>query len=344
MIRCILFIIVVAWANMASARQTVDSLRAFYIQEYPDDFFIWPVLKHRSLNFEVKDRNDDKQHVVFKPNNRTSAGFGFYVFEVGFEVTFSIPLDEQQKQIFGETEARDLQVNILTKSWGVDLYHQKYSGFYKDDQRVKSLIDGPTRPDIDTRNFGVSGVYVLNHKKFSLRSAYNYAERQLKSKGSFIMYGTINAFKVEADSAVLSSAVRADFGEGADFEDLKCTTMSFAPGYSYNYVLKKFFVNGTLTVGPAHHWVYYKQETGEEHYDVSFNATTTLRLAIGYNSDRIFGGMGFNVQSRAVAFEDIRFENASSTFRILIGYRFKEKGILKKRVWDFIPFLNGSEN
>jgi hypothetical protein len=157
------------------------------------------------------------------------------------------------------------------------------------------------------------------------------------------MYGTINSFKAEADSAMLSSAVQVGFGEGSDFEDLRYTTLSVAPGYSYNFILKKFFINGTLTIGPAHHWVYYQTEDGTEHYDVSFNATTTLRLAVGYNSDRVFGGIGLSIQSRAVAFEDIRFENASSTFKILIGYRFKEKGLLKKRAWDFIPFLNGSE-
>ncbi len=342
MIRWVLLVAIIVRANMASAQQTVDSLRAFYIQEFPNDFFIWPVLKHRSLSFEVSDRDDGKQSVSFRPNSTASAGFGFYIFEIGFEVTFAIPLNEQQKQIFGESKTRDLQINVLTKSWGLDLYHQKYSGFYKNDLRVGGIIDGPNRPDIDTRNFGISGFYVFNNKKFSLRSSYNYAERQLKSKGSFIAYGTINSFKLGADSALLSATVRAGFDEGSDFEDIRCTTLSIAPGYSYNFILKKFFVNGTLTIGPAHHWVYYQQENGNEHYDVSFNATSTIRLAAGYNSDRVFGGIGYVIQSRLLTFEDIRFENASSTFKILVGYRFKEKGLLTKRAWDFIPFLKGS--
>ena len=340
--RRILFIAIVICAQTASAQRSVDTLRSFYIQEYQDKFFIWPVLKHRSLTFSVSDRDNDKQSVVFKPNNTGSLGFGFYLFEVGFEVAFAIPVDERQKEIFGETKARDLQINVLTKSWGVDLYHQKYSGFYKDDQRTKMVIDGSKRPDIDTRNFGISGVYIFNHQKFSLRSAYNFAERQIRRKGSFILYGTINSFKAEADSAMLSSPMRIGFKDGSNFEDIKYTTLSVAPGYSYNYVLNKFFVNGTLTLGPAHHWVYYQEENGTDHYDVSFNVTSTLRLALGYNSDRVFGGVGFSLQTRAVVFEDIRFENSSSTVRILIGYRFNEKGVLKKQVWDFIPFLKGS--
>ncbi|HEU5292474.1 MAG TPA: DUF4421 family protein [Cyclobacteriaceae bacterium] len=340
--RRILFIAFIISAHSASGQGSVDTLRSFYIQEYQDKFFIWPVLKHRSLTFQVSDRKNDKQAIEFKPNNTASLGFGFYLFEVGFEIAFAIPINERQKEIFGDTKARDLQINVLTKSWGVDLYHQRYTGFYKDDQRTSVIIDGSKRPDIDTRNFGVSGVYIFNHRKFSLRSSYNFAERQIRKKGSFILYGTINSFKADADSAMLSPKMKIGFRDGSNFEDLKYTTLSVAPGYSYNYVLNKFFINGTLTVGPAHHWVYYQEDTGEEHYDVSFNATTTFRFAIGYNSDRIFGGLGLSIQSRTVAFEDIRFENSSSTVRVLIGYRFTEKGVLKNRVWDFIPFLKGS--
>jgi hypothetical protein len=340
--RSLLLVSIILCSQVVSAQRAVDSLRAYYIQEYPNHFFVWPVLKHRTLTFDISDREDENKSISFKPNNTASMGFGMYIFEVGVEVAFAIPINEEQKQIFGESHSRDLQVNVLTKSWGVDLYFQKYSGFYKDDQRVKSAIDGPNRADISTRNFGVAGFYVFNHREFSLRSSYNYSERQLKRRGSFILYGTINAFKADADSAMLSPAIRAGLGNGSDFEDITCTTLSVAPGYSYNYVWRKFFINGTLTVGPAHHWVFYREEDGTEHYDISFNATTYLRLGVGYNSDRFFGGLGFVIQSRAVTFEDIRFESASSTFRIMLGYRFKEKGFLQKRAWDFIPFLNNN--
>lgn len=324
-----------------SAQDEVDSLRAFYIQEYPDKFSIWPVLKYRTLTFDISKKNNESQKISFKPNNTSSLGFGFYLFEIVFELTFAIPLNEQQKQIFGESEARDLQLNILTKSWGIDLYRQKYSGFYRDDLRIPGPINGPSRADIDSRNFGISGFYAFNHRQFSIRSSYNFAERQLSKKGSFIVYGTINSFKAEADSAMLTQDARAKLGAGSDIEDLRCTTLSIAPGFSYNLVVKKFFLNGTLTVGPAHHWVYYKFENEKKHYDVSFNATTALRLALGYNSNRVFGGLGLVVQSRAVKFENVKFENASTTFKLLIGYRFNEKGILQKKAWEFLPRLKG---
>jgi hypothetical protein len=40
------------------------------------------------------------------------------------------------------------------------------------------------------------------------------------------------------------------------------------------------------------------------------------------------------VQTRAARIEDQQFSNQSTTFRLLIGYRFRETGVLKESVWD----------
>lgn len=321
-----------------TARQRKDSLRTEYIEEFPDDFSIWPMLKYRSLSFSIEDKKQSQPSVVFNPNNDFKMGAGFYLFEVSFEISFSVPIAVRDELIFGKSKATDLQANILTKSWGLDLYYQKYSGFYKDDERVQVPIGVayPQRPDIFTRNLGVSAFYVWNNEKFSIRSSYNYADRQKKSAGSFILYGTINAFSVKGDSAILSAASQGELGEGSDFANIRYTTFSLAPGYSYNVVLRRFFANGTFALGPAHHWIYYRAETGKGHHDIVFNSTYTLRLAAGYSGNRFFTGAGIVLQSRVVKFQNIRFENSTSVFRLLVGYRFREKGFLKRRLWDIL--------
>ncbi|MDL5048829.1 DUF4421 family protein [Oscillatoria amoena NRMC-F 0135] len=98
-----------------------------------------------------------------------------------------------------------------------------------------------------------------------------------------------------------------------------------------------FFLNGSVAVGPAHHWIRYEEETGLQRDDISINSTATLRFALGYNTDRFFGGVGFSAQTRIVTFEDVRVSNSTNLFKVLVGYRFREFGILKKRVWDINP-------
>lgn len=324
-------------ATQLKAQETYDSLRAYYIQEYTDRFMVWPVLKQRSLSFSVRDRRQLKQRIDFYPNTSFTLGVGAYLFETVIEVTFAIPLDEKRKAIYGESTARDLQVNMLSKKFAGDIYYQKYSGFYIDDKRISVPSGAPftQRADIVTRNFGIGGIYVFNNRKFSLRSAFNYVDRQVHSRGSFIIGAAINSFKLTADSVVLTPSALPAFGEGSAFELIRGTTLSIAPGYSYTLVWRKFFVNGTFALGPAHHWIRYREGNSVED-DITINTASIVRLGLGYNSDRYFGGLGFSAQSRAVNFGDTRFINTTSMFRAVVGYRFKEFGILKKRAIDFI--------
>lgn len=315
-----------------AVRQRNDSIRAEFVETYPNHFAVWPMLKYKDLSFTITDKNE-KSAIGYNSNNDFKLGAGFYLFEIAFEISFPIPVAVRDESIYGKTKSTDLQINMLAKSVGLDLYYQKYSGFYKDDEQVDVPAGEayPLRPDIITRNLGLSGIYIWNNKKFSIRSSYNYADRQKKSAGSFLLYGTINAFRVEGDSAILSASNQHHFGDNSDFSYMRYTTFSLAPGYSYNLVLKRVFFNGTFAIGPAHYWIYYESEAGKGHYDILFNTTYTFRLAAGYSGTRFFTGTSIALQSRVLTFQSLRFENSSSVFRLVVGYRFRERKFLKKR-------------
>lgn len=337
---CLFFIFLLASiAGFSQYNQTTqqrkDSIRAEYIEAYPNDFAVWPMLKYKDLSFSITDKNE-KSAIAFNSNNDFKLGAGFYLFEIAFEISFPIPIAVRDESIYGKTKSTDLQVNMLAKTVGLDLYYQRYSGFYKNDDRapVPPGEAYPQRPDIVTRNLGLSAIYVWNNEKFSIRSSYNYADRQKKSAGSFILYGTLSAFRVEGDSAILSPSNQQVFGEASDFSHLRYTAFSLAPGYSYNLVLKRLFFNGTFAIGPAHYWIYYQDEENNGHYDILFNTTYTFRLAAGYSGNRFFTGTSVALQSRVLRFENLQFENSSSVFRLVVGYRFREKNFLKKRPLD----------
>jgi len=264
-----------------------------------------------------------------------------YVFEFGVELAFAIPLREQSIQRYGESDAKDLQLNVLAKRWGVDAFWQDYSGFYIIDEERVPMPDEPfpQRPDIVTKNFGFSGYYLFNHEKVSFRSSYNYSERQLHSRGSFILLGALYTFRVAGDSSVVKADRREDFGADADFTRLRYTTFGLAPGYTYNLIYHNFFLNMTLALGPAHHWINYDLEgRPSTRYDIAVNSFFATRLAIGYNGQRLFGGVSFVSQGSTLRIEDNTFSNNNSVFKVLVGYRFPEFGILRKRVWDLLPW------
>ena len=316
-----------------------DSLRNTYIKRYPDRFFIWPVLKHRSLSFDVTSDRKADDRLSFSPNNTYSFGVGAYLFDVSAEVSLSIPLDEKSRGRYGSSEARDFSTSLLGTNWSIDVFIQHYESFYLSNpaKAVPSNQSYPLRPDIHLTNFGANGVYVFDRNKFSLWSAYNFSERQLKSRGSAMLAWTVNNVHLTADSVVLSAPYLVRLNTQTNFRDVRYATFSIAPGYSYNLVWRKIFLNVSLAVGPAHHWVYYVGSDGVGHYDIAINSFVDGRLALGYSSDRWFGGITFVSQARTVKFEEITLDTQSQSFRMLIGYRIMEKGFLQKSWRDFVP-------
>jgi hypothetical protein len=326
-------------SGLTHAQSPKDSLRNIYIERFRDHFFIWPLLKGRTTQFEIQQESNRGNKLTFKPNNTAGLGFGVYIFEVGVELTFAVPINAERESLFGKTKATDLQLNLLGKRWGLDLFYQNYNGFYVDDPNGKIVTGAPypQRPDLRTRNLGINGIYFFN-KRFSLRSAYNFSERQRKSAGSFSLSGTLNFFRVQGDSALYSKKYEPVFGAGTAFYQIDMNTFSVSPGYSYTLVVKSFFANASLSVGPAYHWVDY-QVGGQSRSASSLNSFFDIRAGIGYNGKRFFCGVNLVNQTRTVKFENILFANSSTTFKLLFGYRFKEFGILKKRAADLLPVI-----
>jgi hypothetical protein len=334
-----LFTATITMCQQATEITVANSSRQKSIERFPDRFFIWPLIKYRTVNFTLQQQTNSSNKLNYRPNNSIGMGFGFYLFEVAAEFTFAVPVQAERVSLFGKTKAQDLQLNLLGKTWGLDLFYQRYNGFYRDDPNAKITpgLAFPQRPDLATRNLGINGLYILN-KNFSLRSAYNFSERQLKSAGSFLVAGTLNFYTVGGDSALYSKKYNSVFGEPSAFSKLSINTFSVSPGYSYTQVIRRFFINASLSFGPAYHWISY-EVNGQEFQASTLNSFLDIRAGIGYNSNRFFCGINLVNQSRVIKFESLQFTTSSSTIKILVGYRFKEFGVLKKRALDIIPVL-----
>lgn len=317
----------------------LDTLRNRYVKQYPDHLFVYPLIKQRSSSFSVHRRNIDKQALTFQPNQSVSLGLGLYVFDVGVELAYNVPIAERSSSVYGTSDVRDLSGLVVGSNWGLDFFTQKYTGFYVAGLgRLSPLDNGvAVRSDISLRSSGVNGFYIFNKRTFSLRSAYNFAERQFKSGGSWVLAGTINSTQFDSDSVILTTRLRRDAGLANSYGDLTFTTFSIAPGYTYNLIFKNWFLNLSLAVGPAHHWIYYVDQSGQPRYDIIINTFIDNRIALGYNSDRWFGGISLVSLMRQVKFSEFQVTTNTTNFKLLIGYRIPERGILKKRAWDFLP-------
>lgn len=275
----------------------------------------------------------------FRPNTSYSTGVTLDIFGVGLEATFSIPINIKNQERYGTSNVVDLVASGQGNQWTADAYLQKYSGFYVNTPGVLIKLNQTYqhRSDLKADNLGVSFTYIFNPNKFSLRSAYSFTEQQRSSAGSFLFSYVLSSFNLSADSALIPSSQWKQVGEGSAAKNIKFTSLGIAPGYSYNYIHNKYFINTTLAIGPAHYWIRYQFTDGIDRYDIRINLYTALRIGVGYNGERFFSGISYSTQGRSVRFEQINFKNSIETFRFVVGYRFVEKGILKKTPKDIIP-------
>ena len=330
------FIIFSLISDLTLGQSNADTIKSQYIEQFPDKFFIWPVVKKRSLSFDITNRSNRNQNLSYKPNTSFSAGVGVYLFEVAVEITVAVPINEKSRSNYGSSDARDLRANIFGRAWGLDVFTQRYKGFYVPDLSTSAKNSFIKRPDIELKNTGIYGLYILNKEHFSLKAAYNYKERQLKSGGSLVVAGNLNTFQVTSDSAIVEKRNAPFFTATSTFKNMRYTTLSLAGGYTHTIVYRSFYLSGALSIGPAHHWLAYETPTKATNYTISINTFTDVRVAIGYNSERFFGGMSLVAQSRNIRFEDILFASSSSSVKLVFGYRFEEAGVLKKRARDYV--------
>ncbi len=340
--RTFLIGILSVWSCVVSGESfEKDSLRSHYIHSYSNYFFLGPLIKKSNLEFDIVSADDTKKSYTFKANHSVSAGFNINLFDVNLGIAFGIPLDVGSEQVYGKSEVQDLQLTAIGKQWFADVYLQNYDGFYVKypELVVPTGQSFPLRSDLATRNFGMSFTYIFNHEEFSLRAPYLFSERQKVGRGSFLFSYVLSSFTMQADSALIPSSRWGVWGAGAKVNELRFTSLGFAPGYSYTFVAHKFFLNLTLALGPAHYWVRYKEQLTQARNDIRIDFYSLGRVGIGYDGDRFFGGLSFTTQSRNVTYERTTFQNSIGTVRIVAGYRFKEKGFLKKKAIDFIPGL-----
>lgn len=315
--------------------QDYDSIRSIYVKEFPDHFNTKIIATDRLLILNLIGRDQEKKRVNYAPNDRGYVGIGAYIFDVGFELAVKVPAAfERSKSRYGETDFIDFQGNIYGRKWCFDGTFQKYDGFYLNNAidimpDFQSGDDFPQRRDLSVMNIIVNGIHVFNHQKFSFRSGFNQADKQIKSAGSPILLLSAARFSINADSQLIPGNVSSSFGEAGTLSGGRFVTFSALPGYAYNFVYRDFFMHANATAGFGIQ--HQKLElTDQDKIEYAIEPKFNVRAAIGYDNERFFAGGSFLMQRSTIGFEGMRINNTAGNYKIFVGFRFQEFGIFKK--------------
>ncbi|MCV9388708.1 DUF4421 domain-containing protein [Reichenbachiella ulvae] len=324
-----------AWGQAPSSSNDLD-YNQDYIVDYRDQLAIRHLAMIKSVSLIHYDKATDQEY-LFKPNENLNVGLGIATGWLALNAAFNLPAVNNDDEKYGRTQSFDLQSNIYTRKWAIDLAMQRYRGFHHSNSgstipNYNSSIH-PIRPDIKTLNLNASGIFIQNNQKFSYRAAFTQAERQMKSAGSWVFGGYANYYLMQADSTLIPHQLHDVADISRDFRSVSFLNFGISGGYAYTLVLfHRFYLSGSLALGFGPLYQNGRKTSNRSAYSKwESEASITARMAMGYNGKRFFMGVtSFGATSIENTEEDSYLKRGYNTLRFFVGYRFDRPPIFSR--------------
>jgi hypothetical protein len=306
-----------------------------YVASYLDHLTARLYTSIKSAGISLED-NRINQQIQYHPNEPVILGIGANYGILGLNIGFNFPFINQDDHKYGETDYLDLQTHIYLRPLTVDLYMQSYKGYHQTDPNDwytdwPTIDTLPKRPDVQSVSLGLNTQYIFNHKKFSYRAPFLQNEWQKKSAGSFLAGVNIFFVDVKGDSSLIpSSGGDTSFFDGLHFSQYRFFNAGITAGYAHTFVVKQhFFLTMSLVGGfsGGGSWLYTSEESEVDRSGYTLAGNITGRIAIGYNSKRVFVGisyLGIYVRNQS-PIEETVLGYETGMFRFNLVYRFRLK-------------------
>lgn len=306
------------------ALSSTDSTRRLNIESLNSSLAVAPLVKYRYPSLEINGPDPDHRRLVYRPNNSYNAGARLFAFGLTVEASAAIKSGSRSVERYGKTEASEFTINSMGKRWFGDIHWVNYKGLFlrKSWENYSNILALPVRPDLTLFSRTGSVTFLFNPNRFSMRSPYIFSERQLYSAGSPLLRIAFNRFSFSGNGNMLNQEDLLYFEELNKVNKTSFFMIGLAPGYSYNYIWRDFFVNGTLTAGPAQYWIRYQQIGGGTKYDIQINFVTSIGLAAGYNGKKFFGGLSYRSQGFRLKLSEISMIGDQNVLILMGGMRF----------------------
>ena len=277
-------------------RVVFDSM---YLADYTDLLTARLFILFQNVTLEISPAGTQAPKIVYRPNTNIRVGIAGFWRWFGLGLSIDNPFYKTDREAYGKTTTLDLRVNAFGRFLAGELFVQRYRGFF---------ISSPEKPDskhyivsdMQTFSLGLSGYWIANARRFSIRAAFIQNERQKKSAGSFVVRPSLLYYRISSGHGIIPQGIIDTYHipsenliSGGEFYSI-----GLSPGYAYTLVfLKNCYITGAFFPGVAAKVSSYTSTTKD--YDgVHFAFQFSGRLALGYNSGNWFLGgsiqTGFN--------------------------------------------------
>jgi len=309
-----------------------------YVQDFSHKINTKIGVDTKSFSYKVTNSVTNEKFDL-KPNESVRLAASMHYRFIGVTVGFSPNFlnNNEDEKLKGESDINSIQLRLFIKRFIQEFGYNKIEGFYVDNtvdfdaNWVKGTDPYIQLKSLNVKRFGGKTSFVWN-KNFSFKALLMQNQKQIKSAGSFVpsisyyYYSELNNPNKELISL-----------------DETAFDLNIAGGYIHNFVFgneQNFFASLGLSPGFG---VKFAKNIQEDEFGVLQEKKETYtnfifegRLNLGYNSDKIFTGMQFNVNG--VSYnkdQETKVEDSNTYFQLYFGYRFGAPKVLE-RLFDKI--------
>lgn len=315
-----------------------------YVRKYPDRFIVTLSQSYRQYDVRFFQTYGQDTMGAGAPqmiadanaSSGISIDFDKISFSFGIKTYPSTPADIEKK---GQTKLTSYSLSFGAYRFRFESSYRNYHGFYDYKTATYDTNYAHTgiyyqNPSMDVRSMRVKTLFIFKKRKFSYNSAYFNTQRQLKTKGSFLLVSNVYDYRFRSDVSLIPDSSRKYFGKYSDLDYFRVQGISIGPGYSWNLVLfKTLYFNMTLTSG--FDFQHRSYDTFSDTYSDKFwkvGAAGDARFALGLNGKRMFTSITFRMDYNSYVSQNLRIEPRYKSLDFNFGYRFpfKERNWVKK--------------
>ncbi|HNV48302.1 MAG TPA: DUF4421 family protein [Spirochaetota bacterium] len=282
--------------------------RAADIDQFDDKIMIRPFVQYPISQLQIRNYDNSLDAVssdtltnltTYQPNVNFNVGLGVGYKWFGLSYQMAVTGTARDEADYGRSEYIDFQFYFVFKKFGVDLFFQRYSGYYLvnpirlDNPQDYNVTKGDAhvkRSDLKLTSIGLNGYYIFNDN-FSFKAAFKQTERQNTSAGSFMLMASAINYGIEAEHSLIPPSQEVFYGENAGFSRGMFTALCVLPGYAYTFVFPNHvFITPAGFIGAGGMIKNYHVTSGDKG-ETDFCWKFNVRIGAGYNGDTYFYGI-----------------------------------------------------
>lgn len=298
-----------------------------YISSYADQLTTKLLAISKINYFNIKDKENGSS-IRFRPDRKLNLGIGISYKWFALDLAFNFGIGEQSN--FENSKTTDFQGAIFSSKQYISGSYQYYYGYQYagfDGVPQDDRPESSNRDDIRTVSTVIQYLFAFNYDKFSLKAPFIQNELQRKSAGSFLIGARFHLLNIDADSSMVPSSAKGYFNEDVYLTSITGSSVMISAGYMYTFVFREhFYATFGLIPGIGVNLGDFKSDIKQPFIAHVGTGWSTMN-AIGYNSNRFFGGIQLIADNYNFKMEKaLMLNQGHGKIKFHLGFRFGSGG------------------